>query len=111
MKRGGSLRRKTRLSPVNRERRKRLYDRNFGKRADEIRAMRCLFCGDPPPSAPCHLKSRGAGGDKRVTVPGCDDCHRDLDEARMDQSEIDRAWRWAQRWHREYEMRKNDARR
>jgi len=29
----------------------------------EIKSKRCEVCGEPPPSDPHHIKSRGAGGD------------------------------------------------
>lgn len=62
------------LKRVNRERRKRLYERNFGEIAARARAMRCCGCGEPPPSDPAHSVGRkmgGCGGDRFDIVPLC----------------------------------------
>lgn len=29
----------------------------------QVRKMKCVHCGHPPPNDPAHIKSRGAGGD------------------------------------------------
>jgi hypothetical protein len=70
------LARKTPLRPVNRERRAKRHERNFGSHADWIRSRRCDLCGAPPPSDPHHARTRGAGGDRKVLVPLCRKCHR-----------------------------------
>ena len=74
LKRGGDLKRKSRLNPVNRKRKARLYERNFGDHAEWIRQMPCAITGAPPPNDPHHTKRRGmggCGGDKRHLVPLC----------------------------------------
>lgn len=38
------LRRLTKLAPVNRKRKAKAFRRNFGKRSDAVREMRCLGC-------------------------------------------------------------------
>lgn len=79
LKRGTPLRRRTRLAPVNRRRRAAAHARNFGERANLVRAMPCLLSG-----AGCkgqveaaHVRSRGAGGDRRDLVPLCSGHHRE----------------------------------
>lgn len=74
LKRRTPLKSRTRIKPVNRERKQRLYERNFGKHSDWIRSMPCAITGAPPPSDPHHVKRRGmggCGGDKRHLVPLC----------------------------------------
>ena len=79
----------TRINPVNRERRKRLNEQNFGPRAEQIRKMACAVTlsrmavhgwtrTDAEFMAACrgaadphHVKSRGAGGNSRDLVPVC----------------------------------------
>ena len=89
MKRGGPLSRHTRLErtarirPVNRERRARAYARNFGERAEHVRAMRCLvadrmghLCRTRIVAA--HVIARGMGGakgDRRDLIPLCWESH------------------------------------
>lgn len=73
------LRREARINPVNRERRARLYERNFGAYSDVIRALPCCTCGRRAPSDPSHVRARGMGGcngSKRDLVPQCRECHR-----------------------------------
>lgn len=94
MKPGGRLRRKTPLRsrtrlerstplrPVNRERRKRLHERNFGPKADWIRSLPCEVSGQRPPSDPAHTRSRGmggCGGDSTDLVPLSREAHDDFD--------------------------------
>lgn len=62
-----------RLRPVNRERKARRQLRNYGTRGEAVRAMSCL-CDGPlcvPKIDAAHVKSRGAGGDRRSLVPLC----------------------------------------
>jgi hypothetical protein len=40
--RGKALARSTRLAPVNRERRVKVFERNFGQRAAEVRSLGCI---------------------------------------------------------------------
>jgi len=54
---------------------RRLYERNFGAKADWIRSLPCHTCDRHPPSDPAHLKSRGAGGDLSHLIPLCRTCH------------------------------------
>lgn len=68
---GAPLERKTRLAPVNRERRAKLRAIQFGAHADVIRSLPCCACGRPGPSDPHHVRSRGAGGDRRHIAPLC----------------------------------------
>ena len=79
LKRHTPLRRKTRLRPINRVRRKRLYERNFGSHADFVRVQPCVVptCARLHPKRlihPHHVKARGmggAGGSKEHLVPLC----------------------------------------
>ena len=91
IKRSGWIKRFTRLKPVNRARRKKLYERNFGDYADTIRALPCFICRKYPPSDPAHVKSRGAGGDKTSLVPMCR-YHHDL-QGDMGTPEFQRVYR------------------
>ena len=82
MKRGGYLKRttrlerKTRVRPVNTERRAALRAEQFGHQAERCRIMDCCACGRRGPSDPAHLRSRGAGGrDHGNIVPLCRTCH------------------------------------
>ena len=74
------IRRGGRLRPANSERRRRTFLRNFGERADLVRKMPCLLA-DRGPSlcegrvVAAHVKSRGAGGDRRHLVPLCEGHH------------------------------------
>lgn len=77
MRRGGPIARKTKLRPVNPERKKVLYERNFGAKADWVRTLPCLV-GYPNcrlwQSDPAHVVARGmggCGGDKSQLVPLC----------------------------------------
>ncbi len=65
---------RSRLKKYNRERRKKLYETQFGSYAAIIRAMPCCVCGARP-SDPAHVKTRGAGGTKKDLVPLCRRCH------------------------------------
>jgi hypothetical protein len=76
--RPGSPRRKARVNPVNRARRARLHERNFGDHAAWVRSHGCLVCKGPAEAA--HViprKMGGCGGDKTVLVPLCSDHHRE----------------------------------
>lgn len=84
VKRGGPitrytrLRTKTPLKKVNRARKAKLHERNFGDYADTIRAMPCCICDRYGVQA-SHVKARGMGGcnsDKSSLVPMCARCHR-----------------------------------
>ncbi len=85
LKRGGSLRReapiarRTRLRPVNRERKLERYEAAFGDRAELVRAMPCLLLGTEcwGPIEAAHVRSRGAGGTRRDLVPLCSKHHRE----------------------------------
>lgn len=83
-RRSKPLTRTTRLSrgeglrPVNRERKKKRRERDFGDKADFIREQPCDTCGAPPPSDPSHYPSRGAGGTKENLFPQCRDCHDEM---------------------------------
>lgn len=81
MKRGGPLRRKTRIRAVNPERKAKRYARDFGDLAAYIRERSCCTCGKSGPSDPAHVKSRGAGGHAWTDggsgniIPLCRACH------------------------------------
>ncbi len=82
------LERKTRLAPVNRARRAKAYARNFGPRADAVRAMPCLVAGCRRPTVAAHARARGMGGakgDARELVPLCQPHHLEAGEHRTSQ--------------------------
>lgn len=82
------LERKTRLAPVNRARRAKAYARNFGPRADSVRAMPCLVAGCRLPTVAAHARARGMGGakgDARELVPLCQPHHLEAGEHRTSQ--------------------------
>lgn len=65
------------LRTVNSRRRRRLYKRNFGAKADWIRDQSCALCGCPPETGAihaAHVRARGmggCGGSLRDLVPLC----------------------------------------
>ncbi len=70
--RGSSrLRRRSPVNPINRERRAKLYAKQFGSHADLIRALPCAACGHEPPSHPHHVTTRGASGNAEQQIPLC----------------------------------------
>lgn len=83
LKRGGSLVRRTRLRPVNRERKLERYERAYGERGELVRAMPCLLLGNGcwGPIEAAHVKSRGAGGTCRDLVPLCSRHHAEQHQA------------------------------
>jgi len=68
---------RSRLRPVNRERRDRLREEMFGSEFIEwIRLRPCGVCSESPPSDPHHVRSRAAGGRNDSNVaPLCRVCH------------------------------------
>ena len=67
--------RKKPVPPVNRKRKAKRYAEQYGERGARVRWMPCLCY---PALEPCfgpieaaHVKSRGAGGDRRSLVPLC----------------------------------------
>lgn len=77
---GKPLARRTKLRPVNRERRTELYERQYGDRGEVIRAMPCLLLGQDGCHGSieaAHVRSRGAGGTARDLVPLCAAHHRE----------------------------------
>lgn len=66
---------RTRLRARNPERMAKRRADAFGPQAELCRALRCCVCGFPPPSDPEHVRTRGAGGKDRDTVPLCRSCH------------------------------------
>ncbi|MCY0986000.1 hypothetical protein OV203_02590 [Nannocystis sp. ILAH1] len=67
------------LPARNAARRARLLERNFGERGAAVRDMPCLLAGrgcDGRVEA-AHVRSRGAGGDRRELVPLCSGHHRE----------------------------------
>lgn len=78
-----SLRRRRRIPAKNAERMARARARDFGAKAEWIRALQCATHprGEGqagPPSEPSHTRSRGAGGDRRSLIPQCSRCHAEL---------------------------------
>jgi hypothetical protein len=80
------LRRRKRVPAVNRERRARLHERNYGDRGEAVRKMLCTIAGRwLMRGRPCrgrihaaHVVARGMGGhngDRRQLIPLCADHH------------------------------------
>lgn len=98
MRRGSSaekkwgLERRTAIKPRNEKRRKKMYARNYGDRADAIREMPCLVYEELNGASNCagrvqaaHTQARGMGGvkgDRRKQVPLCAHHHEEAGEAR-----------------------------
>lgn len=108
---GQAITRSTRLAPVNRERKAKVFARNFGERAKAVRAMVCLVIARNATVAlgtvnryeawehsasrcsswlvqAAHVRARGMGGakgDRRDLVPLCDRHHRESGEFRTSQ--------------------------
>lgn len=86
--RGKPLRRRKPIAPANKKRRADRRAIAFGERAPLVREMRCVAhqpwpWGAPPAWRRCegeieaaHVRSRGAGGDRRDLVPLCSRHHR-----------------------------------
>jgi hypothetical protein len=55
--------------------RARLYEKQFGQKADWVRSLPCAACKRDGPSDPAHMRSRGAGGTSEHLVPLCRMCH------------------------------------
>ena len=68
------LRRRTRLAPLNRQRRARLMKRAFAEQAQLCRSMPCLVCWHSP-CDPHHEPPRSVGGRDCDTVPLCREHH------------------------------------
>ncbi len=60
---------------VNKERRAKLYARNFGPKATWIRSLACATCGANDQIQAAHIRSRGAGGSSVDLIPQCAPCH------------------------------------
>lgn len=77
---------RTPLRRSNPQRRATRYERNYGVRGDDVRAMPCtatirrpeLSSECQPPMEAAHAKSRGAGGDRRELVPLCFTHHAEM---------------------------------
>lgn len=104
-----------RINPVNRKRRKRLWERNYGEKAEWIRQLNCEVTGrvaeDGWKIDAAHTKARGmggCGGDKTHLVPLERTVHLDFDElpearfaekyGRTKQSVREAAARYESRW-------------
>ena len=72
LKRGNSLERRTRINPINRDRRNARRECDFGDLAEHVRTLPCLVCGRSPVD-PAHVRSRGAGG--HAWIEGSLDVH------------------------------------
>lgn len=69
------------MNKFNRERRARLYAKQFGAKADWVRGMPCCVSGKNVPVDVAHVDgTRGAGADNSMIVPMCREAHRDFDE-------------------------------
>ena len=78
MKRSGGLRRKTPLRQVNPQRAAKRRREAFGRRAVVVRTLRCLVgAGCEGAVEAAHVRSRGAGGDRRDLIPLCSRHHRE----------------------------------
>ncbi len=78
-----ALRRNIPLRPVNAKRRRRLWLRNFGAKAEFIRSLPCLACPYPNKAEAAHVRARGMGGCNGSSVhlvPLCRGHHRFLDD-------------------------------
>lgn len=76
------------VSRSNRKRRRVVYARNFGERADAVRAMPCLIDAGHGLSVAAHAKARGMGGckgDRRSLINLCQSCHVEAGEYRTSQ--------------------------
>jgi len=78
VKRGGPIRRRTPVRPVNQERLDRRRAKQFGPQSDLARSLPCCVCSADPPSDPHHVCSRGAGGVDADCVSLCRACHSEL---------------------------------
>lgn len=74
LKRKTELKRTGRIKPVNHKRKAQRNRDHFGEKAEWIRTLPCLVCGQGPSQA-CHAKSRGAGGTSDHLVPMCKKHH------------------------------------
>jgi hypothetical protein len=76
-KRTGGLKR-SRIRPVNPERRERRRESQFGDHAERVRSLPCLVpgCREVPVHA-AHVRSRAAGGSAADLVPLCWRHHRE----------------------------------
>jgi len=79
---------RTRLNPVNRERRKREFARAYGSKArvEWIQSLACLHCLSRP-SENAHTPSRsgmGRKGDASTIVPLCSACHHRLHQVGLE---------------------------
>ena len=83
LKRGGELKRKTRVNPVNRERKAANRIKHYTGGIDYdtwIRRKRCVRCvalgrRQPTRTVAAHVKSKGAGGTWEDLIPLCFSCH------------------------------------
>lgn len=68
---------RSRISPINRERRERRRAAFFGSEFIEwLRLRPCGVCSESPPSDPHHVRTRAAGGGtEENVVPLCRVCH------------------------------------
>lgn len=72
LRRKTPLRNRTRINPLNEERRAQRRAEEFGPQAELCRGLPCCVCFAPPPSDPAHVRTRAAGGrDDANVVPLC----------------------------------------
>ncbi len=75
------MRREKGLRAINPERRRLLFERQFGskERTRFIRDFPCATCTNSKRLTQCsHVKSRGAGGGPDDMIPQCYQCHHEL---------------------------------
>ena len=68
------MRRRTRIAPINRERKAKLAAIQYGRKAAWIRTLPCEACGAWPTVAH-HVRTKGAGGSSDDLAPLCAECH------------------------------------
>lgn len=83
LRRGRPLRR---INPGRAAARRR---RDFGPQAEWAVDQPCAVCGEPAPSEPSHVRSRGAGGRAADIVPMCHRCHTHWHLGRLEQQRTD----------------------
>lgn len=92
------------LPKVNRAKRKRLDEEQYGPIKGWLKAKCCDNCGRPGPCDPSHVKTRGSGGKWWQQLPHCRLCHRWFEDlpAREKQKLLPRAADYVRRFLREF---------
>ena len=74
---------RTRIRPVNPDRRKKMFARNFGPKAAWVRDQGCVVCPYPSRAEAAHSRARGmggCGGSAADLIPLCRSHHAFLDD-------------------------------